>query len=532
MAKGKLITPSTLSTESCLILNRPSIIWRAIAFVVVVCLSLVVLDGWRSWNARAVELGEMDIATSNLARAMAQQADDTFKEADTALLGIVDRVESDGTSPAALQRLHKVLVTRRQELPQLGGLFVYDENGNWVASSTSTPPNRFNNADREYFIFHRHSADPGPHIGAPIISRSSGTWIIPVSRRINKSDGSFGGVVLATIDLGFFRAFYDTLQIGNAGAVALVLNNGVLLLRRPFEEKTVGMSMQGSTLYRDYVTRGPAGTAFIKSAQDGVTRLNNYRSLEHYPVFVAAAMSKDEILHEWWRDTIWHSTGVLCLVLVVGIFGWHLIRQIGLRTTAEAELIKARDSLEKLNRTLERLAMQDGLTGLANRRQFDVTLHNEFSRATRQASALALIMMDVDCFKQYNDIYGHAAGDECLRTISRLIRDLTSRRPGDLAARYGGEELALLLPNTDVTDAVAIADSIRHAICDLEIEHSGSPSGIVTISAGVDARIPVRGEGDPTGLILGADKALYEAKRNGRNQVSAAKGDISSPTNI
>jgi diguanylate cyclase (GGDEF)-like protein len=217
---------------------------------------------------------------------------------------------------------------------------------------------------------------------------------------------------------------------------------------------------------------------------------------------------------------------VLCLVIVVGLFGWHLIRQIELRTTAEAELTKTHVSLEKLNRTLERLAMQDGLTGLANRRQFDVTLHNEFSRATRHASALALIMMDVDCFKQYNDIYGHAAGDECLRTISGLIRDLTARRPGGLAARYGGEEIAVLLPNTDVAGAVAIADNFRSAIRGLEIEHSGSPAGFVTISAGVDARVPTRDAGEPTELILAADKALYEAKRKGRNRVFAARDDV------
>ncbi|ASL43125.1 Phytochrome-like protein cph2 [Burkholderia sp. AD24] len=512
-----------------MILNRPSIIWRAIAFVAVVCLSLVVLDGWRSWNARSVQLGEMDVATSNLSRGMAQQADDTFKEADTALLGIVERVEHDGTSPAALQRLHGILVMRRQELPQLAGLFVYDENGAWIVNSTSTPLDRFNNADREYFIFHQHSTDTGPHIGVPVVSRSSSKWVIPVSRRINKPDGSFGGVVLATVDIDFFKTFYDSLQIGNAGAVALVLNSGEMLIRRPFDANLIGKSMRGTALYNSYTAQGPVGTSFIKSAQDGITRLNSYRGLQHYPVFVAAALSKDEILHEWWRDTLWHSAGVLCLVFVVGLFGWHLIRQIELRTQAEAELTRTHASLEKLNQTLERLAMQDGLTGLANRRQFDVSLQNEFSRATRHASALALIMMDVDCFKQYNDIYGHAAGDECLRTISRVIRDLTARRPGDLAARYGGEEIAVLLPNTDVAHAVAIADKIRGAIRDLEIEHAGGPTGFVTISAGVAARVPTRGASEPTELILVADKALYEAKTSGRNRVLAARG-ISSPT--
>ena len=505
--------------------NRPPIIWRAIAFVTIVCLSLLVLDGWRSWNARAVKLGEMDVATANLSRAMAQQADDTFKEADTALLALAERVEVDGTSPAAMKRLRGILLMSRQQLPQLDGLFVYDANGNWLANTTSTPLNRFNNADREYFIFHKQHRDARVHIGAPIISRSSGNWVIPVSRRIDNGDGSFGGVVLATVKIDFFRQFYDTLQIGNAGAVALVLNNGTMLVRRPFDTKLVGASMQGTELYRHYVALGPVGTAFIKSAQDGVTRLNSYRNLQDYPVFVAAALSKNEILHEWWRDTVWHSAGVLCLVVVVALSGWHLVRQIELRTRTEAELIKTHDSLERLNRTLEMLAMQDGLTGLANRRQFDVTLHDEFSHAMGQGSRLALIMIDVDCFKQYNDTYGHAAGDECLSTISRLIRDLAARRPRDLVARYGGEEIAVLLPETGIEDAVAVAETVRHAIRELGIEHRGSPAGVVTISAGVEARVPARGMDDPTRLIHAADIALYEAKREGRNRVVAARKD-------
>ncbi|WP_341845768.1 diguanylate cyclase [Paraburkholderia ginsengiterrae] len=509
---------------------RPPIIWRAIAFVAIVCLCFVVLDGWRSWSARSVHLGEMDVAASNLSRAMVQQADDTFKEADTALLGIVERVQHGGTGPAALKRLHDVLVMRQQELPQLVGIFVYDENGIWIVNSTSTPLNRFNNSDREYFVFHRYNVDPGPHIGVPVISRSSGKWVIPVSRRINKPDGSFGGVVVATVDVDFFRSFYDSLQIGKAGAVVLVLNSGVMLVRRPFDVAMIGKDMRKTELYRYYTTKGPAGTAFIKSAQDGVTRLNNYRNLPNYPVFVAAALSKDEILHHWWRDTIWHSAGVLCLVVVVGLFGWHLIRQMELRTAAEAELTRAHASLEQLNRTLEQLALQDSLTQLANRRQFDVTLHNEYSRATRHASPLALIMLDVDCFKQYNDIYGHAAGDECLRTISRLVRDLTAGRPGDLAARYGGEEIAVLLPNTDAARAVVIADNIRHAIRGLDIEHTGNPTGFVTISAGVVARIPIQGSGEPTELIRAADKALYEAKSEGRNRVLAASCSLPSST--
>ncbi|WP_280808706.1 GGDEF domain-containing protein [Variovorax boronicumulans] len=489
------------------------------AFVAIVCFTLVAIDFWNSWHARAVQLRQMNVATSNLARAMAQHADDTIKKADTALVGIVERVEHDGTGPAAIDRLRKVLAAQAAELPQLDALHIYDENGNWVANSRQKPPENLNNASRAYFVFHRTHEERGPHISIPVKSRTNGKLLIPVSRRISHADGSFAGVALATIEIDFLMKFYDSLDIGQAGAVALVLENGTMMTRRPYSADVVGRNMLDTELFRTYVAGGPVGTAQIKSAQDGVTRLNSFRRLDGYPLFVAAALSKDEILAAWWRETLWHTAGVVLLVSLAGFVGWRLVQQVELRTQAEGELRRARDALETLNKTLNTLAMEDGLTGLANRRQFDVTLDNEFNRAIREAGTLALILMDVDRFKQYNDIYGHAAGDECLQSIGQTIARLASRRPGDLAARYGGEELAVLLPNTDAAGAAILAERIRSAVRELKIVHTGSSDGFVTLSAGVDALSPVPGTGQPKELIQSADKALYEAKTGGRNRV-------------
>ena len=492
------------------------------AFVAIVCLGLLAIDGWNSWQSRTMQLRQMNVAASNLARAMAQQANDTLKAADSALVGIVERVEHDGTGPAAVERLRKVLAAQVDEFPQLDGLHIYDHDGNWVANSRRTPPQNLNNAAREYFIFHRTHEDRGPHIGIPVKSRTSGELLVPVSRRINHADGSFAGVALATIDVDFFMKFYDSLDIGEAGAVALVLDNGTMMTRRPFVAEMVGRDMRDTGLFRAYAAQGGAGSAFIKSAQDGTMRLNSFRRLEDYPLFVSAALSKDETLAGWWQETLWHTAGVAVLALVVGFVGWRLVKQFELQVKTEDELRHARDALETLNKTLNTLAMEDGLTGLANRRQFDVTLDNEFGRAMRNASTLALIMMDVDCFKQYNDIYGHSAGDECLQTIGRTIARVAGRRPGDLAARYGGEELAVLLPNTDVAGAVVLAERIRSAVRELKIVHAGTEDGFVTLSAGVDALQPLPGAAQPKELIRAADQALYAAKAGGRNRVCAA----------
>jgi diguanylate cyclase (GGDEF)-like protein len=313
--------------------------------------------------------------------------------------------------------------------------------------------------------------------------------------------------------------FYDSLDIGQAGAAALISDDGFMIVRRPFRDNLVGKSMVNTELFRTYISEGPIGTTFIVSAQDHVARLNSFRRVADYPLFVAAALSKDEILADWRKDTLSHSGGISLLVILVAIFGWRLVKQIELRTQTEKNLLRARDALAELNGTLEKLAMQDGLTGLANRRQFDQTLSDELGRAAREGRSLSLIMIDLDRFKQYNDIYGHAAGDECLRTISHTIQKLAARRPADLAARYGGEEIAVLLPNTDVAGALCVAEAIRCAVLNLRIEHAGNASGYVTLSAGIDARIPNAPLDGPTTLIRAADKALYRAKSDGRNRV-------------
>ncbi|HEY5726085.1 MAG TPA: diguanylate cyclase [Vicinamibacteria bacterium] len=186
------------------------------------------------------------------------------------------------------------------------------------------------------------------------------------------------------------------------------------------------------------------------------------------------------------------------------------------------QLTQIRRQLTESNAQLERLSTLDTLTGLANRRRFDEVLRHEWRRSARDGTPLSLVFCDIDFFKNFNDGYGHLAGDECLGQVARAVSAL-SNRPGDLAARYGGEEFVLVLPGTGEEGALKLAERLRARIEELDIPHAHSPlAPRLTISLGVASTIPQPGS-EPAELLAVADRALYAAKEEGRNRVKVLR---------
>lgn len=187
-------------------------------------------------------------------------------------------------------------------------------------------------------------------------------------------------------------------------------------------------------------------------------------------------------------------------------------------TELEDKVQQRTQALEEVNHQLEVLSVTDALTRLANRRRFDAVWLDEWQRALRQATPLAVIMLDVDHFKAYNDHYGHQQGDECLRRVGEVLLT-TVRRAGELVARYGGEEFVVVLPGTSVIHAMAVAESIRANIQAAGMAHAHSGvAAVVTVSLGVAVGIPTQGDVRDA-LVHAADAALYRAKDQGRNRV-------------
>jgi diguanylate cyclase (GGDEF)-like protein len=240
------------------------------------------------------------------------------------------------------------------------------------------------------------------------------------------------------------------------------------------------------------------------------------------------ASFKFRIDKPWWQTVYAQLLGLASLAAI--LFSGHRLRTRQMRKRQEElkqlvrerteQLNQAYRDLQQANRVLEQMASSDGLTGLHNRRHFDLSFDIEWRRARREEKPIALIIADVDQFKSYNDHYGHLAGDDCLRAISEVIKSC-AMRPGDLSARYGGEEFILLLPGTDAAGAAAVAETLRQRVEQLRVRHEYSGvSRFVTISAGVFSCIPTEDQFAQEALAE-TDRRLYQAKSEGRNRVKS-----------
>ena len=230
-------------------------------------------------------------------------------------------------------------------------------------------------------------------------------------------------------------------------------------------------------------------------------------------------------------DQLWLGVGMVAACFDVWLtmrggarftVGWYLSKLGSLFTTGAVlismfhDVMRLYRHVSESNLMLVDQAFRDGLTGIANRRRFDAAIAQEWTRAGRGNYSVALLMIDVDWFKQYNDLYGHLLGDGCLQRVAALLGECT-KRPTDLACRYGGEEFAVILPMTSLDGATLLAGRIRQALADEAVPHGASPIGRVTVSIGVSCIRPLPGQ-TAEDLIQSADRALYLAKNSGRDR--------------
>lgn len=494
-----------------------------VVFLLVTVTAVIAINGWIVWSSWNRMISTTKIDAHNLSQTLSRQAGDSFLQVDLTLQDLRDRISLIGLRGDQTDYLHEILTNRKATLPQLNGLFVFDAEGNWLVTSDENIPQRANNSDREYFHYHQQNSTTQVHIGKVIRSRTSGDLIIPVSMRLNNYDGSFRGVLLATVRLDFFKQIYSYYNLGEHDILGLMLKDGTVIYVRPFPDDIINRNISDSPLFTSLLKNADSGTAIYRSALDGIERVFGYASLKRYPLVVAVGYDKEQLLAVWFSDISIYVTLCFILLLVIFLLGFLVLRHISLNLKNQHELTQVRDRLTSMNRTLQTLALVDSLTGLANRRQFDLYLQRSAERSAKLQTPLALLMIDVDNFKLFNDSYGHPAGDKCLKRVGDTLAQLP-RRPEDLVARYGGEEFAVVMPGAHREAALRFARQAVAAIAALKIPHAQTVNtgGIVTISVGmhvVNAERP-RNEDISLALIAEADKALYAAKNAGKNRVA------------
>ena len=394
---------------------------------------------------------------------------------------------------------HLILFDHAATAKHFGVIQVFDAQGKLTHDAASLDPVPENRGDEEYFQVHRANPDTGLYMSRPMLHR--GAYSIVLSRRINDADGGFLGVVVGSIRFSYFHDLFGRLTLNPGDTITVLRRDRMIIMRTPFDLDVIGKNLAERPNWR--ADNLKEGTAYAGVGPVDPTPRLYVRSGSTNLFFVVVGKPLASILNLWHREVLRIGAIMMALILFVVGTTLFLAREIGRRAEAEHKL--------------EELATTDALTGLKNRRKFDSEIDLEWRRAARSETPVAVLMIDADHFKAYNDTYGHQAGDQVLVGIAICISD-SVRRSGDCPARYGGEEFAVLLPGLSAVEAFTVAETIR-----LKVEQWAEEPSVTTVSIGVASMTPAAPLNWPD-LIEAADKALYAAKANGRNQ-SVVAGD-------
>jgi len=444
----------------------------------------------------------------------------------------------------------RILTELVAQNPQYSNMALVALDGNVLTSGKGR--SNVNLADREHFkeALRRKAFV----VGEFIISRIGiNTPVFPSAIPVLDAEGNPKAVLTLVLKLSSFSRYIDTAEVPDGSFVAITDHNGVRMYYYPQNKETnpVGKPIKGKNWEIASSAKGPG--IFTSKGSDGQKRIFAFEPVSLGPddspyIYFWSGIPEKNILAPanlaLLKSLLFLFLALLVAMLVARTIGekiiitplMNLVQLAGQlsRGNLEArsdtqsmvsefdvlshEFNRMAENLQKNNDKLSKLSLVDGLTNIANRRMFDQKLQEEWNRSVRTKRPLSLLLIDIDYFKNFNDIYGHLAGDDCLRTISLILKNIATRST-DLAARYGGEEFAMILPETDLQGANAIADLIHTQVAQREIPHKSSDiSQYLTISIGLAVLTETSTIASPIGLIKVADEQLYKAKHEGRNR--------------
>lgn len=405
--------------------------------------------------------------------------------------------------PVHAHRMTLLLKEKADTVPDFFSMVLFDRD--CVFAVTATGQNTGVRSKKELCDARKAHQGSGPMATyVPGAKSASGRSVLVLSRHLLSPSGEFLGGVMGVIELERAQKRFDALSMEPGDSVALLDDTQMLLARRPLLANHIGKRVTAPQV--PAATHASDSQPSVSAQPDivGRARLFGFSKIEGFPFVVAYGFDMADATAGWRQRALELGLGYLVLLALAVV----AIRSHGVTLRQRDELMASRAALQEL-------ATRDGLTGLHNRRFLDATLPRECARAEREGQQMAVIMLDVDYFKKINDRYGHAAGDQVLKTLAELLK--TGTRESDLICRYGGEEFVAVMPNMSCAQALERAESWRRQLEETAMVYDNL-SIRTTVSAGI-AVFPDHGK-TPELLLTRADEMLYQSKNNGRNRIS------------
>lgn len=485
---------------------------RYVTYGVLVTITLLFLSIYESLtHERELQIKGAQDSVRGLAIALSKETEASIHVAELVLLQIAEYVKlQPSLMEATTSDLHDILnrnhaLLRRGEFEfSFGHLFVLREDGRNVANTVSHPVIEIDASDRPYFKHHKASSTEEVFISQPMVSKVTLERRVFLTKRLASEAGEFMGVVGVHLNLEHFDRMYQQLGLPVSGLINLIRTDGAGIYSYPYSDDFYETGLGQNSILNDMLVSRVGSFEGELSPFTSDVRVIGYRVSDKYPLVSVISLSLTGILSDW----RWHTIVILSIFLAVSLVLLLVVL-----------LVKRQISSLTL---LAELSSHDSLTGVWNRREFDQKLLEEWRRASRRKSEIALLFIDIDFFKRYNDAYGHTAGDRCLERIAKVLEGLFCRA-GEQVFRYGGEEFVVLLPGVSMKDAASLAQRALEGVRAQKIPHKASGVGNrVTVSIGVATGIPDQ-EQEPGALVDAADEALYAAKSDGRDRMETRR---------
>jgi diguanylate cyclase (GGDEF)-like protein len=477
--------------------------------LVLLNLAIVGLGTFELYKSKRQFEHQAAINTRNLSHVLERSISALLDKIDLVLLVSADEIQRQmaaGHVDAGKVTDYLVLLHRR--VPDAFNLRVTNAGGDLRYGSDFSKLPVVNYADRDYFRVQRDNLQDGMFVDKPVFGKSTGKWLLTLSRRISRPDGSFGGVIFGTISLEHFSKLFAVIDVGSHGTITLrdggmgiIASSGGLQL----SGNIVG-NRQFSIPFAAALKKNPDAGTYIsgRTSIDGISRMHSYLRFEKYPLFINTGETEEDYLSGWYKQLRETAVLIIAFMLSSAAFSFVIVRLLRQQHAFQDEL--------------KHKAQVDYLTGVSNRGHFMHLAEVELARAIRYGNELSLFMLDIDLFKQVNDRHGHKAGDLVLIELAEVCR--ATLREVDLIGRVGGEEFAILLPETGVAAAAEVAERLRRELAEARVPQENGLPVQFTVSIGVSALASADDKLDA--LLARADEALYQAKESGRNKVCAA----------